>query len=193
MNKGATFIFGIVLGAAAGIAVSWKYFKDKYEKIAKEEIDSVIEKFTDMKKTKSDQPKKEQNKATESELNELATLVHDEGYFNYADIDSGEEEDEDEENTQKPYVIAPSEFGEADDYEVISLYYYADGVLTDSFDEIIVDVDAIVGKESLNHFGEYEDDSVFVRNDRLKADYEILLDVRTWSQALEDRAHHMED
>ena len=191
MSKGATFIFGIVLGAAAGVAVSWKYFKDKYEKLAKEEIDSVIEKFTDMKKPKPDQPKKEQNKATESELNELATLVHDEGYFNYADIDSDEEEDE--ENMPKPYVITPSEFGEADDYEVISLCYYADGVLTDSFDEIIVDVDAIVGKESLNHFGEYEDDSVFVRNDRLKADYEILLDVRTWKQVLEERAHQTED
>ena len=30
-------------------------------------------------------------------------------------------------------------------------------------------MDEIVGKESLNHFGEYEDDSVFVRNDRLSA------------------------
>ena len=41
--------------------------------------------------------------------------------------------------------------------------------------------DDVVGMESLTHFGEYEDDSVFVRNDRLKCDYEILMDERTYS------------
>lgn len=190
MSKGATFIFGLVLGAAAGVAATWKYFKDKYEKIANDEINSVIEHLKDKNEPKEDELEKDQKKENEFELNKFASLIHDEEYFNYADIDSDEEEDK---NMPKPYVIPPEEFGEADDYDVISLNYYADGVLTDSFDEVIYDVDAIVGKDSLNHFGEYEDDSVFVRNDRLKADYEILLDVRTWKEVLEERSHQTED
>lgn len=82
---------------------------------------------------------------------------------------------------EKPYVIAPEEFGEMDDYETVSLTYYSDGVLTDDFDNEIEDVEGMVGEDSLDHFGEYEDDSVFVRNDRYKTDYEILLDLRKYS------------
>ena len=37
--------------------------------------------------------------------------------------------------------------------------------------------------DALDHFGEYEDDSVFVRNDRYKCNYEILKDVRTFEEA----------
>ena len=40
----------------------------------------------------------------------------------------------------------------------------------------MTDVENTIGIDSLNHFGEYEEDSVFVRNDIKKCDYEILLD-----------------
>ena len=59
-------------------------------------------------------------------------------------------------------------------------------------DEKVEDVDNVVGLESLAHFGEYEDDSVFVRNDRLKCDYEILLDQRTYSDVIKQRPHQTE-
>ena len=65
-------------------------------------------------------------------------------------------------------------------------------MLTDENDEIIEDVEETVGFESLNHFGEYEDDSVFVRNDARKCDYEILLDQRTYSEVAKGRPHQME-
>ena len=83
--------------------------------------------------------------------------------------------------TDGPYVISPDEFGNEFDYEEVSLTYYADGVLTDDQDNIIEDVEGLVGLDSLNHFGEYEDDSVFVRNDALQTDYEILADLRNYS------------
>ena len=79
-----------------------------------------------------------------------------------------------------PYVISPEEFGDIEEYDTISLTYYADQVLTDDCDEVIGNVDDIVGIDSLDHFGEYEDDSVFVRNDRLRTDYEILQDTRNY-------------
>ena len=77
-----------------------------------------------------------------------------------------------------PYVITPKDFEfDKDEYEKISLVYYADGVLADSYGEVIDYIDATVGIESLNHFGEYETDTVYVRNDDLEADFEITLDL----------------
>ena len=87
----------------------------------------------------------------------------------------------------RPYVIPPEDFGDVDiDYETKSLVMYADGVLVNEYGAIIEDVDNLVGKDSLNHFGEYEDDSVFVRNDRLKTDFEILLDNRNYKDISEE-------
>ena len=45
----------------------------------------------------------------------------------------------------------------------------------------IVDMDVIGGEDTLTHFGEYEDDSIFVRNDELKIDFEILRDERNYT------------
>ena len=75
-------------------------------------------------------------------------------------------------------MISPDEFGEFEDYRTINLSYYADEVLADEDDNIIEDIEGTVGEESLSHFGEYDDDAVHVRNDRIKCDYEILLDER---------------
>lgn len=83
-----------------------------------------------------------------------------------------------------PYVISPDAFGEFDDYVLISLTYYSDGVLTDEDDEPIDDIEGIVGKDYASHFGEYEEDSVFIRNDRMKCDYEILRDLRKYTDVL---------
>ena len=59
----------------------------------------------------------------------------------------------------------------------ISLTYYSgNGVLVDDNEEQVDNVEELVGEGSLKHFGEYEDDSVYVRNDERKCDYEILLD-----------------
>lgn len=61
-----------------------------------------------------------------------------------------------------------------------SLTYFADGVLADECGEIVDDVEEIIG-DGLDHFGEYEDDSVFVRSDAKRCDYEILKDLRDFS------------
>ena len=88
----------------------------------------------------------------------------------------------------RPYVISPEEFGEGD-YETISLTFYADKVLTDETGDIVEDVDNLVGLDSLTHFGEYEDDSVFVRNDATNTDYEILLDTRNYMDVFDVPPH----
>ncbi len=44
----------------------------------------------------------------------------------------------------------------------------------------------------MEHFGEYEDDSVFVRNEENMCDYEILLDQRNFSELTGAEPFHME-
>lgn len=83
-------------------------------------------------------------------------------------------------------MISPNELDEYDDYETISLTLYADGTLTDDNDEVLSEdeIEEIIGKDSLNHFGEYEEDSVFVRNDARKCDYEILKSLEDYAEVL---------
>lgn len=92
----------------------------------------------------------------------------------------------------KPYVIPPEEFGEMEGYIQSSLTYYADKILTDEDDNIIDDVEDIVGADFAKHFGEYEEDSVFVRNDSKKHDYEILKDFRLYSDVVKNKPHYSE-
>lgn len=88
-------------------------------------------------------------------------------------------------------MISPDAFGDQDGYDEISLTYYADGTVADDSDRAMSEdeIEETIGKDSLTHFGEYEDDSVFVRNDRLKADYEILMDPRPYADVLREKPY----
>lgn len=178
MNWNNVIIFAA--GAAIGSAVTWKLLKDKYAKIAQEEIDSVKEVFTVRKNSSNTIDELVESKEVKDETLrsfndkiDYSNLVKEIGYIS-KDEEGGSDVND------KPYVIEPEEYGEMDGYETVSLTYYADGVLADDRDNVVEDVEGMVGVESLDHFGEYEDDSVFVRNDRLETDYEILLDLRNF-------------
>lgn len=182
MNNILSTVLAFSVGAAAGALVTWKLLDKKYRQIAREEIDSVKKVYTfrypkeeqDTNEPESDKKEPVINKA-EKTIND--SIKHE--YINIANKYSGEQEGGSEQMSfdDKPwrYVIPPNEFDVYDDYETISLTCYADGYVTDDMDELIDNVDDIIGIESLDHFGEYEPDTVFVRNDKLKIDYEILL------------------
>ena len=199
MNKTMNFTM-FVIGAVVGSVITWQYTKKKYEQIAQEEIDSVKEVFSKKEeahdnKLDDSEARMKANQAKEKPgITEYTAQLHERGYTNYSNTFSAEEKKEENKSIDEdgPYVIAPEEFGELDNYEKISLTYYSDHVLTDDYDEIIDDVEDVVGFDSLNHFGEYEDDSVFVRNDKLKHDYEILLDQRKYSDIIKKKPHQVE-
>ena len=66
---------------------------------------------------------------------------------------------------------------------------FPDDVLTDSDDVIIDNIEETVGSDSLNHFGEFEEDSVYVRNDKLKCEYEILYIQEKYSDVLKRKPY----
>lgn len=184
-----------VAGAAIGSVATWYYVKDKYARIAQEEIDSVKERFSaakpDIHKEKV-APKEAAIVAREKpSVAEYAKKLSAQGYTNYSNSEEKEEVNTKPEVTDTPFVISPDEFGELEDegYDKMNFTYYADGVLADEEDEIVDDIEGTVGPDSLNHFGDYEDDSVHVRNNRLKVDYEILLSQREYSEILEEKPY----
>lgn len=210
MKNTLSKIFMFTAGAALGSVVTWKLLDEKYKKIAQEEIDSVKEYYRgrqdDDEEEQQTEPAKEKSSFGNEDRVKQANIVMREGYVDYAsihapekivlpeDIDPKNERFDEEGKTVKgPYVIPPAEFGEVFEYDQYSLTYYADGVLTyEGEDEPIEDVDDLIGKGSLDTFGQYEEDSVFVRNDLERADYEILRDLRNFSDVVKKKPHSAE-
>lgn len=193
MNSKVAFIIGSVVGVGIGVAGTYSYFKDKYEKLAEEDFNSRRV-FDEDKKEESVEPIVEKTADSRTvdkpSIAECAAILQREGYVNYSDMQNKKQKQEIA--VDRPYVIQPSDFGEFDDYEKISLTYTADGVLLDDMNEIVDDIEETVGEDSLEHFGEYEDDSVYVRNDAKKCDYEILLDQRNYQEIFETHPHRTE-
>lgn len=193
MNK-LVNVFIFVAGAATGSLVTWNMLKKYYEQKTNDDVES-IKKIFDKKEayykehveSSSDTAEPEQTsepepepEITEEELSEYDAIITD--YTSYSKKSDGKKESV----LNKPHVtvISPDEFGEDEEYDQISLTYYNDGVLTDDANQVIIDVDDVVGYDSLNTFGEYEDDSVFVKNDKYKVYYEILLDMRDYEDVM---------
>ena len=204
MKNFFTFVTGLVIGSV----VTYVVVKDKFEKIAQEEIDSVKEVFGRRVEKEAD---KKVEKIAEKEVEKIRKEYNKydnlaKNYTSYSENkpEENNEEDEVEEvcednedgvelfeverasGSDRPYVIDPWDFGGEDGYDTITLNYYADGVLTDDDNNVIEDeeIDDIVGKDFAEHFGEYEKDCVCVRNDRLKTDYEICRDLIEYSTLL---------
>lgn len=177
MNNTIKNVLIFSLGAATGSLVAWRLLKTKYEQYVQTEIDSYKENVRvkeekpveDEVSEATDDTAKETVSPFKAELNSLVGRYRSDNY-----------EKEDSKLVREPYVISPEDYGTRDGYECVSLTYYADGVLTDEWDNVIHDPDEIVGEDFETHFGEYEDDSVFVRNEAEQRDYEILRDLNTF-------------
>lgn len=205
-SKVSGFLF-FILGAAVGACASWQLLKNKYESIAQEEIDSMKKVYT-YKKTSA--PEEAQATATmareKPNIADYASILKGQKYVDYSARVEPEAEEQPEEEEEKlvahdiseqpssPYVISPEAYDDEqyEDYDKISLSYYADGVLADENDNEIEDIEDSVGEKALTSFGEYEDDAVYVRNPRLRCDYEILIDQRNYSDVVIQN-HHLED
>lgn len=162
----ASSILIFALGAAAGAAASYAFARHKFLGIAQEEINSVKEVYA-----------KRAAAREKPDLSEYAEIVNNEGYSEQTDGAPAAKP------VKVPYVISPDEFAEDEEYDKVTLYYYADGVLADDTGDV-VDVSTVGGEECLEEFGAFEDDAVYVRDDEEKVDYEILEDERTYKDLM---------
>lgn len=177
LNKLLIFAAGSVIGSA----VTFVVMKRKYESYEWEE-EYIEEQEEEPQEKEEEQVKEKAGKLMNEGFREGLKSVKRENMIQYNKIlndneySSGEEKKE-AKDVEKPYMITVDDYAELDDYNTESLYYFEDGVLTDESENIIDDVEDIVGEEALAKFDEEEVDSVYVRNDARKTDYEILRDM----------------
>ena len=80
-------------------------------------------------------------------------------------------------DADKPYIISLDEFTEGEAGQDTFTYYADDGVLADSQDMPVDNVENMVGEDHLSMFGVGSGDSrvVYVRNEKIGMDFEIVL------------------
>lgn len=188
MKKTIINVLLFATGAAVGSLVTWKFVKTKYERILQEEIDSFKETYTqcmsrDPVPTDEDALIEEDDEFPESVRTEYAALA---GRYGNPSGDNAENIGEGDGDDDFPYingpvVISPEEFGNGNyDHDLYCLTYYADGVLANDWWETL-NIEDTIGTEALEHFGDYTDEVVHVRNEREKADYEVARDPRNYA------------
>ena len=192
MNKGVLFLGGLFFGGFLGHLSAKVMLEEKYRIKTDEDVRSVKEIYGNVV---TDLENKIEKMTTSDDL-EM------DGYTR-KNVPRKSNEDEvavctvetilDTKMSKKKgiFVISPDEFGEEEGYETINLTLYADNTITDDdFNKMSPsEVSAKIGLGLLEHFGEYEKDSMFVRNDELECYYEILKDSRDYSDILEDRPY----
>ena len=201
------FIF--VAGAAIGSAVTWKVVKNKYEQITQEEIKSVKEEYSRLTKlmrmeidacrrvteahtedevTDNDDSIDNNRDFSEPENNQVEYHKLTSKYRGTPDESESNEEgdgirDDDLPFINGPYVISPDEFASSPPgYSACPIDYYKDGILADGWG-VKLNIEETIGEDAINHFGDYVDDVVHVRNERTQIDYEVTRDPRTYKEA----------
>lgn len=167
-----------IAGAAAGAWTAWELLKETYEEKTRLEVESVRKAFEarSAQNEKKDEPKPvaEEVKSTQDLISYAQKITEQKYVPKIPEIPKHD----------KPYVISPDEFGELYDYRKVNIIYFADGALSDNEYDILTntEVEESFGYECLGHFGEYENDTVYVRNDAKQCDYEIQKDLRNYSE-----------
>ena len=198
MNRKLSNVLLFTAGVAVGSLVTWRYFKSKYEAV-EDEIEEKTEETEGETETEDEDPEVSESKMSYKKppLKEYVKMVEDNGYVPKTHMEEVKEEivngEWDNKDVYEPFIIRPDEYGEIHAYETLSLNYYADGVLTDELDNPIEDVESLVPADFADHFGEYEDDVVHVRNDNLECDYEILRDLRKFTDVVGEYPYPTED
>lgn len=188
MTNSAVGTIGFLVGAAIGSVVTWKAVKDKYEKMAEEEIDSMRayyqkKKHPEKKRAvkKEEKPEKpEQPRVDEAMARRAEERAIQAGYIHYSSVDRRANTEE-KAFEDVPYLIDEETFDNDDFNTKIEWTYYADDILTDENEDIIStqEIEDSIGMESLGHFGKAN--AIYVRNDRLKAIYMICKDKRNYA------------
>lgn len=180
MNDKLSSVIIFCGGVFIGGFLTWDFFKTKYEKIADEEIASVKETF-EHRESRPDKNYKveEALKGNDAYIN----IIDSNSYRNYSNtaIETDKKGGTADMELKQPYVITPEQYEDNVDYTKVSLTWYNDEVLEDDWGNVL-DPDDVIGSDALKTFGQYEKDSVFVRDDDEQIDYEVLLDTRSYKE-----------
>ena len=196
MNNFKLFLT-FVLGAAAGSAGTYFLLKKKFQTEAEAEIQEVRDYYHNTEqnaKVDTDDPAEVQTHSSTYEKSSLDADRHAKAqknmekappedytkYYEPQDVVVSEPDEPHESpikliNYKDPYPISPNEFGEEPSYTEMHLVLHPNGAITDEeTGEEIEDLLGLIGTAWEGSIGEYELNTVRVRNERLSIDIEIV-------------------
>lgn len=202
MSKNFNIFLGFVIGSVVGFIAGSKLMERRFQQHAEEEIESVKRAFRNRTKnvehdsvkpnttTLKQQPQDNKNAKTEKEAPKERRLDYAHYYSKNANV--SEKEDEKKDGAEDEiYVIPPDEFDTEEGYEAISLRVFEDGIVTDDGLNPMTEeeIENSVTRKNLERIGEYEPDSVFVRNEKRKVDYEVISYFEKYSDVMKNKYH----
>lgn len=185
----STVIF--MLGVGTGVMVTWMTLKDKYEKLAKDEIQAVrdyYKKNDDAEQKNGLKGKLEPSRGIldpkeevkNSELYEKA----EKAMKNYS-YNSIAKEEAPVEIADDFEIYGFDEYQNVDDlrYEHVAMTFYrGDDTLGEDGIDDPVDIWVAIGKEALDRLKNTKEEIVCVRNNKLGIDYEIAISDQSYSR-----------
>lgn len=203
-------IFYFLAGAAIGAVPAWLLAKKKYERIANNAIEEVKETYAKRReqdilaekaRTKPPleelvQKVREEVDTDEADLEEAQEIIETNGYAADGTYNGYKRSTLEERLNATPYIISPEMFGEVyGPGNTCTMTYYSNGVLVDDSSGMVEDIEAMIGMDALNHFGDYERDIVHVRNDRYMRDIEVCRDLGTYEDVggINEKPYNPED
>ena len=197
MNKGLIFGLGVVIGAAAGVGVTYFVMKDKVTPVS---VDTTPKDYKDAISTSPEE-------LCEYYIQQLIDLgfdvreeeVNEDNYDSYIfeekrtssvnPLEDEEEEDDDDlspiEPNPEPYEIPGRELGQLDDYECETINWYkGDKTMCDDNYDLIDDWQRNIG-DIEDRLMKETADSIYIRNEMQQTDYEVLIFEDSYLHAVE--------
>lgn len=191
MNRAVKVIL-LVPFLACSWAIGYFMAKKKYELLADKEVEDVKNKLLEHYngQQKKDELVVDDAKCeTKKVITQTSSIGKNEKtesqYFNYAKqymtenvekkVEAREEAEKKDNNKSEPYIISMSEY-ENSDLVAKTLYYYTkEQALTDWDGRPIDFPNEVIGDAALREIEKQNSDTIYVRNDKLKADFEIII------------------
>lgn len=169
MSKNLSSVIAFVAGAAVGAFGMFIFMNDKVQQQINE-VNSARDEYLNKnqeKQTVNEPAERKENLKKDDSKNAAEEIIRNNGYVSPKSDSRG-----------NPVVIDPYECGDEPDYEQVELMYYSTAdIVRDENNETLTkeEIEEDIGAAALRRFGEYEDDSVYVRNDSQERYYIILL------------------
>ena len=180
-----------VIGLAIGVVSSALYFRGKTQEEINEVRSFYLSKVGENEATENTEAETVEEKvfrefnATKPEIRDYINTLRERKYVDYSK--TAEPDDSSAKVPDviaDPYVISIDDFGQEEGYDTITLTAYSDGTIANYADDELEDPESTIGEDVLSKFG--DEDVVYIRNDRLKADFEVVRDNRTYVEVVGD-------
>lgn len=184
-------LLGFVIGLAIGVVSSALYFRGKTQEEINEVRSFYLSKVGENEATENTEAETVEEKvfrefnATKPEIRDYINTLRERKYVDYSK--TAEPDDSSAKVPDviaDPYVISIDDFGQEEGYDTITLTAYSDGTIANYADDELEDPESTIGEDVLSKFG--DEDVVYIRNDRLKADFEVVRDNRTYVEVVGD-------